>query len=107
MNQELQAPIGYVVVDRVTKEIDWDCELHTSIDQAIRSLTAPQQMYCKTFEEETEDKTYWAKHYMICPVGQEIGAIVQPADHNEAVCSAGLTMCHECHCAAADLGEAV
>lgn len=65
-------PIGYIIVDRETKEIDWDCELHQSIQQAIRSLTAPQQMYCKTEEEENEDKTHWAKHYMICPVGEEV-----------------------------------
>jgi len=29
-----------------------------------------------------------------------------PEDHDEAVCSGGVTMCHECYAAGADAGDA-
>jgi hypothetical protein len=65
MNEKI---IGYVVVDRETKLIDWDMEVHPLRVNAIESLTGPYQMWCKSLEEETDDRTYWGKAYMICKV---------------------------------------
>lgn len=64
-------PIGFVIVDRYTNKIDWDGELHPTVEAAIDSLTGPRQMWCKTPEEENEDKTYWATAYMLCRVVKE------------------------------------
>lgn len=60
--------IGYIVVDNVTKALDWDGELHPTEEDAIESLTGPHQMWCKSIEEETEERTFWGTSYMICPV---------------------------------------
>jgi hypothetical protein len=60
--------IGYVVVDVVSKALDWDGEMHPSEEAAIESLTGPHQMWCKSAEEETEDRTFWGSAYMICAV---------------------------------------
>ncbi len=60
--------IGYVVVDKVTKKLDWDGELHPLRVDALESMTGPYQAYCKNMEDETEDRTYWGKVYDICPV---------------------------------------
>lgn len=63
-----QKTIGYVVVGRKSKQIDWDLEMHPLRVDAINSLTGPYQKWCRSVEEETEDRTYWGKVYMICPV---------------------------------------
>ena len=65
---------GFIIIDRETKEIDWDGAMHPTPEQAIASLTGPRHMYCKTEAEENDEKTYWKRHYMICPVGEEIAA---------------------------------
>lgn len=61
-------PAGFVIVDIKTREIDWDCELHPTREAAFESLTGPCQSYCRTPEEETEERTYWGKHYEILAV---------------------------------------
>jgi hypothetical protein len=60
--------IGYVVVDVQTKKLDWDGDLHPSKDAAVASLTGAGQMWCKSVEEEDDERTYWGSAYMICPV---------------------------------------
>jgi hypothetical protein len=60
--------IGYVVVDKETKKLDWDGEMHPLRVDALESMTGPYQAYCKNIEDETEDRTYWGKVYDICPV---------------------------------------
>jgi hypothetical protein len=65
MNEKI---IGYVVVDKETQKLDWDGEMHPLRVDAIESLTGPRQMWCKNLEDETEDRTYWGKAYIICPV---------------------------------------
>lgn len=62
--------IGYVIVDAETNAIDWDAELHPTRDAAIASLTGPRHMYCKSVDEETDEKTYWGRHYAICTVNR-------------------------------------
>lgn len=60
--------IGYVIVDKVTKKLDWDGELHSLRVDALESMTGPRQAFCKNLEDETDDRTYWGKVYDICPV---------------------------------------
>jgi len=61
-------PLGFVIVDRYTRKLNWDGELHPTETAAIESLTGPRQMWCKSLAEESEDKTYFGKLYEICPV---------------------------------------
>jgi hypothetical protein len=65
MNESI---IGYVVVDKETKKLDWDGELHPLRVDAIESMTGPHQMWCKSLEDETEDRAYWGSAYDICAV---------------------------------------
>lgn len=67
---EHNTPIGYIVIDTDTNEIDWDGKLHPTRDAAIESMTGPGMMWCNSADEETEDKTYWGRAYIICPVGK-------------------------------------
>lgn len=60
--------LGFIVVDAETKQIDWDGDLHPSREAAIESMTGPRHMYCKSVDEENDDKTYWGRHYLIAPV---------------------------------------
>ena len=67
----MKEPLGFVVVDKVSLALDWDGEMHSSREGAIESLTGPHQMWCKYINDETDDKTYWGRAYMICPVLKE------------------------------------
>ncbi|MGO4297114.1 hypothetical protein [Glutamicibacter sp. MCAF14] len=60
---------GYIIVDKKTNAIDWDGELHTSIESAIESMTGPHQSMCRTAEEEddaaNDGRTAWWRFYSI------------------------------------------
>ena len=60
---------GYIIVDKKTNAIDWDGELHTSIESAIDSMTGPHQSMCQTVEEEddaaNDGRTAWWRIYSI------------------------------------------
>jgi len=64
--------LGYIIVDKKTRAIDWDCELHPSIEAAIESMTGPRQSMCRTVEEEddvaNDGRTAWWLVYSIHPV---------------------------------------
>ena len=60
---------GYIIVDKKTNAIDWDGELHPSIESAIESMTGPHQSMCRTAEEEddaaNDGRTAWWRIYSI------------------------------------------
>lgn len=60
---------GYIIVDKKTNAIDWDCTLHPSVESAIESMTGLHQAMCRTAEEEddaaNEVKTAWWRIYSI------------------------------------------
>lgn len=59
--------IGYVVVDIKTRSLDWDGELHPTEEAAIESLTG-HTWWCKSLEEETDERTFYGTVYEILPV---------------------------------------
>lgn len=61
-------PAGFVVVDIKTRKMDWDGELHLTREAALESLTGPRQMWCRTPEEATDERTYYGDVYEILTV---------------------------------------
>lgn len=61
--------LGYIIVDKKTRAIDWDGELHPSIEAAIESMTGPHQSMCRTAEEEddaaNDGRTAWWRVYSV------------------------------------------
>lgn len=62
----------YVIVDRVSGAIDWDCDLHATRESAIDSMCGPNHMYVRSPEEVDHNSdaitVYWADDYDICEV---------------------------------------
>ena len=63
---------GYIIVDKVTGEIDWDCDLHPTREAAIASMCGANHMYVESREDVDENSdrisVYWADDYEICTV---------------------------------------
>jgi hypothetical protein len=59
---------GYLIVDKVTGEVDWDGTIHPSRDKAIESLCGVGSSYVPTQGDATEDRRYWGEVYIICAV---------------------------------------
>ena len=56
----------YVIADKRDGKLDWDGELHPSIDACIESMCGQSQSYVRTEEEATdEDRTVWSEDYEI------------------------------------------
>jgi hypothetical protein len=62
------AAVGFVVVDIKTRELDWDGVLHPTREAAVESLTGPHQMWCRTREEATDERSFFGEVYEILPV---------------------------------------
>lgn len=60
--------IGYVIVSNIDSWLDWDDELHPSIEAAIDSLTGTYSPLCRSEEDRTKTKKPWWEEYEIHPV---------------------------------------
>lgn len=63
MNRE---PLGFIIVNKLTNQIDWDGEVHPTREKAIQSLCAG--MYVQTTQEEHTDpgiRRHWERDYKI------------------------------------------
>jgi hypothetical protein len=60
-----KTPTKYVIVDKITGKLDWDGDLHPSIESCIESLCGPQQPYAREEEENEAELTVWSEIYEI------------------------------------------
>ena len=58
-------PTTYLIVDKITGKLDWDGELHSSIESALTSLCDDVQSYVRTEAEVTDEKGLWSDVYDI------------------------------------------
>lgn len=66
---------GYVIVDKATGTLDWDGELHKTVDAAIQSLTDPWQEFADSDEDAAATgRKNWRDVYEIRRVGNAVKA---------------------------------
>lgn len=63
-------PVGYIIRDRTTGVPDWDDVVHSSVQDAVDSLTGRWSE--NHGEAVIEGRTPWWSTYAICPVGPPI-----------------------------------
>lgn len=69
----MKSAYGYIIVNGNTEELDWDGELHPTVESAIESLTAQCTGYARTEKGAADsDREVWWSNYNIHPVGERI-----------------------------------
>ncbi|UKA69563.1 hypothetical protein [Arthrobacter sp. FW306-06-A] len=63
INNPASDPAGYVIADKKTGAIDWDGEVHPTVEAAIESMCGPFQSFSR--EKDDPDKDYWGDVYDI------------------------------------------
>lgn len=77
----------FVIVDRQTREVDWDGEVHATREAAIASLTGPGHYSDDPTDDQALGLGYWGEAY-------EIAEIVA-ADHDRKMRAAAWEEGHD------------
>ena len=58
--------VGYVIADKATGSMDWDGQVHPTVEAAINSMCGPRQSFSR--EKDDPDKDHWNVVYNILAV---------------------------------------
>ncbi|YCK81371.1 hypothetical protein M1D89_20225 [Arthrobacter sp. D3-18] len=64
--------VGYVIADKATGSMDWDGQVHPSVEAAINSMCGPYQSYSR--ETDDPERDHWSVTYNILPVKEAVSS---------------------------------